>query len=278
MLPLSRSSQPTTPYLHSHFSPPGHSAGSSTAPTPIAQDSNPHDSIIPRDSRGGGSNLGRSVSEPQSLSLLAKTLDQHAAFAPHQLPRRSNQHNGPHEQGGYGEEILGNGGTILPSGLVPRGRPRSATTVERLSPLHSRDGSTSEGSTWREDVRQGLSTMSMKGESGKSPGPSALGRSVSVEQAMSRMAIEGDTGLGREGLGDRSGRGQETHEGHEGHESHESHDSHEDYESDEDHKAQEGSVTRRNLGLRDLDEGGSVRRRRGGRRRHGRGKRGGNTG
>ncbi|ORX35298.1 hypothetical protein BD324DRAFT_682647 [Kockovaella imperatae] len=56
--------------------------------------------------------LGRSVSEPRSLSHMAQDDPSQALFAHHQLP-------------GTG------GGT----GFVARGRPRSATTVDRLSPL-----------------------------------------------------------------------------------------------------------------------------------------------
>ena len=145
LMPLSRMhrltqhSQPTTPAAVQPLFPhhPQSSSSTPSALSPIGQrhttPSSPVTAVIPeieehspRDitashfkrehhKRLSVPYLGRSVSEPRSLSHLAemdKSID--SLFASHQMPGRSG------------------------SGLVKRGRPRSATAIERMSPLPGR--------------------------------------------------------------------------------------------------------------------------------------------
>ena len=125
------------------------SRSSSAAPTPLPT----RISFFEPPHRRAAPNLGRSISEPRSLIALAANASNAADtspkpdFAPHQVPPATT------------------------SGL--RGRPRSATAIDRLSTQHSsRDSSSG-------DPRH-VTGAAGDGDRGRSPGPSRLGRSSSA--------------------------------------------------------------------------------------------------
>ena len=127
---LTLHSQPTTPStagpLFDRRSLPV-SATTSAQPTPIApRHSTPASPVTSRQAeieheaaRGRTPYLGRSVSEPRSLSHLADRDGDFNSFASHQIPRG-----------------------VSGLAVIARGRPRSATAFERMSPIvaprHSR--------------------------------------------------------------------------------------------------------------------------------------------
>lgn len=271
MLPLAHRSHPTTPSA-SYFFPHGdasvpppsglHHPGSGVNTQHFHRQIRPTRSVpitpLPADievtdtpntpNRPAAPNLGRSASEPRSLMQLGIT----EIFAPHQLVPGVNS-----------SQQVARGG---------RGRPRSATVLERLSPIHTRTtsediqswsrathagGLHNSGGTVQVVMSPGNDTTSGRtGDThslhpddltgrGRSPGPSCF-----LVRSTSDGVMSNSSGRDLSDI-DVTELVEEEAEGHGGHEG-------------------AGRVVRLDLGLRELGHGSSRSR---GRSRPGRGRR-----